>query len=103
MKVFISQPMKGKTQLEILNEKEKSLFKIKDYVFRNFNQDIEIIETYFKDFDGNRLQFLGKSISDGMALCDIAVFLPGWEKADGCRCENFIAIQYGLKILYINE
>jgi hypothetical protein len=103
IKVFISQPMRGKTEKEIKDQKESAIFKIKDYVKRNYNKDIIIIDTFFTNFDGNRLEFLGKSITDGLAIADLSVFLAGWEKADGCICENFIARQYKVKTLYINE
>ena len=101
-KVFISQPMRGKTDDEILSERTKAIACVKEYVHEMYNDDIEIIDTFFKDFNGNRLQFLGKSISEGLALCDIAVFIGEWDEFDGCLCENFIAGIYGVDILYSN-
>lgn len=101
--IFISQPMRGKTDIQISEAKESAIVKIKDFVKRTKNCEIKIIDTFFSDFNGNRLQFLGKSILEGLALADLAVFLPNWEKMDGCRSEHFVAVQYGVEILYINE
>jgi hypothetical protein len=94
-KIFVSQPMRGKTQDEILSERGKALEQLKKTI-GNF----EIIDTYFTDFNGNRLQFLGKSIMEGLALADIALFVGDWENFDGCRCEQFIAAQYQVPCLY---
>jgi hypothetical protein len=63
--------------------------------------DFELIDTYFGDLDGNRLQFLGKSISDGVALADEVVFMDDWETYDGCRTEHFVATQYKVPCVYL--
>jgi hypothetical protein len=98
MKIFISQPMKGKTKEAILKERNEALDKLKSSI-----GGFELIETYFADFNGNRLQFLGKSISEGLALADVALFIGDWEHYDGCRCEHFIAVQYGVPCRYYNR
>jgi hypothetical protein len=103
--VFISQPIKGKTKEEILKNRKNAiefLERKKAIAFLDTKfEAYEVIDSYFKDFDGNHLEFLAESISK-LAKADTVVFLRGWEKADGCRCEHFIACQYGLHILYIN-
>ena len=97
MKIFISQPMRGKTQEEILSERERGIAFIKE---QYPTEEVEIIDTYFKDFDGNRLQFLGKSIMDGLAKADIALFIGDFETYDGCCCEHFVAVKYGVQVRY---
>lgn len=97
IKVFISQPMRGKTEKQILDEKNKAISSLTKLV----REEVEIIDTYFKDFNGNRIEFLGKSILDGLGKCDVAVFLNGWDSADGCLCEHFVAVRYGVKCLYL--
>jgi hypothetical protein len=97
-KVFVSQPMKGKTQEDILSERNKALEWLK-----SARWDFELIDAYFADFNGNRLQFLGRSISEGLALADVALFIGDWENFDGCRCEQFIAAQYKIPCLYYKE
>jgi hypothetical protein len=98
-KVFISQPMRGKTNEQILAERERAVETAASY----FNQDmVEIIDTFFTDFNGNRLEFLGKSVMEGLARADVAVFVGDWQNYDGCRCEHFIAAQYKVPCLYVN-
>jgi hypothetical protein len=94
-KVFVSQPMKCKMPEEIISERNKALEWLK-----NGGWEFELIDTYFEDFNGNRLQLLGKSISEGLALADAALFIGDWENFDGCRCEQFIASQYKVPCLY---
>jgi hypothetical protein len=94
-KVFVSQPMRGKTEEQIISERDAAL-----KAFKEAHGPFELVDTYFKDFDGNRLQFLGKSISEGLALADIALFIGDWENFDGCRCEQFVAAQYRVPCAY---
>ena len=99
-KIFISQPMKGKTEEHIKEIRQNAINTLK-FMYPNLINEYEIINTHFTDFNGNRLQFLGKSIMEGLAIADVAVFLDDWEKYDGCRCEHFIASQYKIHCLYI--
>jgi hypothetical protein len=94
-KIFVSQPMKGRTAEEISKGREDALLWLESRCY-----DFEALDTHFKDFNGSRLQFLGKSISEGLALASIALFVGDWERHDGCRCEHFIASQYGVPCLY---
>jgi hypothetical protein len=94
-KLFVSQPMKGKTSEEILAQREKALAAVKKRI-----GPFELIDTFFADFNGNRLEFLGKSVSEGLAIADAALFIGDWHKYDGCRCEHFIAAQYGVPCHY---
>jgi hypothetical protein len=95
-KIFISQPMKGRSAEAILETRNRVIEALR-YVY---GVDVNVIDTFFKDYRGNRLQFLGKSIMEGLAFADVAVFVDDWEKYDGCRCEHFIASQYGVKCIY---
>jgi hypothetical protein len=97
-KVFVSQPMRDKTEEQIKSERDAAL-----KAFKEARGPYTLIDTYFKDFDGNRLQFLGKSISEGLALADVALFIGDWENFDGCRCEQFIAAQYKVPCMYYKE
>ena len=97
MKLFISQPMKGKTKEEILADREKAIAS----AFRHFNERPEVIDSYFEDAptDGNApLWHLGKSIQL-LATADAAYFAKGWEEARGCRIENTCAIEYGIDVI----
>lgn len=59
-KLFISQPMKGKTNEEIEAERAKAVEEAKAVL----NDDVEVIDSFFKDasVDASPLWFLGKSI-----------------------------------------
>jgi hypothetical protein len=95
MKLFVSQPMKGKTEAEIRAARDDAL-----RAFREENGAFRLIDTFFAGYDGNRLQFLGKSVSEGLALADAALFIGDWKDFDGCACEHFIAKRYGVPCYY---
>lgn len=96
MKVFISQPMNGKSEQEILEERADIISRIKEY-----NPDAEILDSYFDDYKpstGNvALKYLSKSI-EILADADEAWFGRGWENARGCKIEHDCAIAYGIGI-----
>jgi hypothetical protein len=96
-KIFISQPMRGKTNEEILAERSIAIEKAKE----KLGEDVEVIDTFFNNFDGNRLQFLGKSIMEGLAVADVAVFIGDWREYDGCECENHTAKRYKVPCVYL--
>lgn len=96
MKVFISQPMNGKSDKEILNERELLISKAKE----RYGSDVKIIDSFFKDapHDAKPLWFLGKSL-ELLSTADVAYFAKDWEKARGCRIENISAISYGIEVV----
>jgi hypothetical protein len=96
-KIFISQPMRGKTNEEILAERSIAVEKAKE----KLGEDVEVIDTFFNNFNGNRLQFLGKSITERLAVADAAVFAGDWREYDGCKCENYIAKRYKVPCVYV--
>lgn len=95
MKVFISQPMNGKTEEEIKRERKK----IEDSLCL---VDAEVLNTIFELEIDNPIIYLAKSIEQ-LAIADIVVFANGWKKARGCRIEHDIAKSYGKKILFLGE
>ena len=95
-KLFISQPMNGKTDEQILSEREKAIKIAKEIL----SEDVEVIDTFYTDFspDAKPLQYLARSISD-LAKADIAYFSEGWQEARGCKIEHECVVQYGVKII----
>lgn len=81
-KLFISQPMKGKTNEEIEAERAKAVL----------NDDVEVIDSFFKDapVDARPLWFLGKSI-ELLSVADAAYFAKDWDKYRGCKIEHTCA------------
>lgn len=100
MKIMISQPMRGKTEEQIRNEREDLIKQLEaegheviDTIFTNVNPGIGNIDL--------AMYYLSMSI-EAMSKVDGVVFLNGWEAARGCRIENQIAKEYGKFIKYIN-
>jgi hypothetical protein len=95
-KLFISQPMRGKTDEEILAVRQKAIESVK----RNFGEDVEVIDSFFQNAptEANPLWFLGKSI-ELLSTADVVYFAKGWEEARGCRIENTCAIEYGIDVI----
>ena len=99
IKVFISQPMAGRTEADILGERShiKSIFTdIYSEVF-----DVEFIETYDQEEGLSALEMLGESIKK-LADADIFVEAPGAWKARGCMVEENAARNYDIPIRFIN-
>ena len=99
-KIMVSNGLRGKASPEAYVEKCREAV---DRHYTEKGEDFERINTYFAVYDGNRLQFLGRSISEGLAIADEVVFMDDWEKYDGCRCEHFIATQYGVPCVYLRS
>lgn len=95
LKLFISQPMKGKTNGEIQKEREYLISMAKEL----YGDDIEVLDSFFEGFETsnwNSLRFLAESIKL-LSEADIAIFSKDWESARGCRIEHECAIQYGME------
>ena len=92
-KLFISQPMKGKTDEEILKDREVAIEKAKE----ECGEDVEVIDSFFQNapVDARPLWFLGKSL-ELLSAADIVYFAPGWEEARGCKIEHICAVEYGI-------
>ncbi len=100
MKVFISQPMRDKTDEQIKEERAKAVSRIKE----KYNEDVEIIDSFFENapHDAKPLWFLGKSL-ELLANADIAYFCKDWEKYRGCKIEHTCAKEYGIKLMESEE
>lgn len=93
IKLFISQPMRDKTNEEIERERQNAIQSVKE----KYGDDVEVIDSFFKDapHDAKPLWFLGKSL-ELLASADVAYFCKDWEIYRGCRIENQCAIEYGI-------
>ena len=92
-KLFISQPMKGKSDEEILKERNKAIAKAE----RLCDDAVEVLDSFFQGApaDAKPLWFLGKSL-EVLSQADVVYFAPGWEDARGCRIEHQCAVEYGI-------
>lgn len=91
-KLFISQPMRGLSDEEILKTREEIRIKAE----RTIGEPVELIQSFLEDFKpiGNiPVAYLGKSISL-LATADVAYFGEGWKDARGCKIEHEVAVEY---------
>ena len=96
MKIMISQPMNGRHDAEIRNERDEVIKKLQA-------MHIDVIDTFFEDNVVNHpradVYLLSKSILK-MCEADAVIFIGNWQEARGCCIEHEVAKRYGIKILY---
>jgi len=93
-KLFISQPMKDKTDEEINAVREEAIRRAKE----KLGEDVEVIDSFIENapHDARPLWFLGKSL-ELLSTADIAYFAKGWNDYRGCRIEHICAEEYGIE------
>ena len=89
MRIMISQPMNGKTEKQIRDERKYLIQELEE-------QGHEVIDTIIKDFDDevSPILYLAKSI-EFLDKADAVIFMKSWEKARGCIIEHETALRYG--------
>lgn len=97
MKVFISQPMNGRDEKTILDERAKMFQKVQA---KYPTESIELIDSYIPEACPTSRKhkgswYLGKSL-EFLSEADLAVFAPGFEKAKGCLVEYITAKFYNI-------
>ena len=104
MKAMLSQPMAGKTEDEITEDRDRAIAYLE-------GQGYEVINTRFTDewYSQENMKkrgvvniplcFMAKSL-EHMCLVDVVYFVKGWENARGCRIEHEAAKAYGVTIIY---
>ena len=95
MKVFLSQPMRGRSHEVIAAERADILEQL-----RIVYPDVKFIDSFFGiECNFNPLECLGESLKL-LSKADCAYFVDGWQYARGCRIEHQCCLDYGIKILY---
>ena len=97
MKVMISQPMKGKTNEQIREERTHLVKRLQD-------EGIEVVDTVFENAPADEdvaIYMLSQSIRY-IGKVDAVYFMKGWEKARGCKVEHQVAVEYGKQVYYEN-
>ena len=94
-KLFISQPMKDKTNEEIKEERNEIVKRVTE----RFGE-VEVIDSFFENAPHNAkpLWFLGKSL-ELLSTADCAYFAEGWKDYRGCKIEHEAAVHYGIDIV----
>lgn len=95
-KLFISQPMKDKSDAEILEVRKKAIELAKE----KLGEDVEVIDSFFQGapHEAKPLWFLGKSFQL-LSTADVVYFAEGWKDYRGCKMEHMAASEYGLEII----
>ena len=98
-KVFISQPMKGLSDAEILEDRNRAIAWAKEKY-----GEVKILESFFQGapVEAKPLWFLGESLKV-LADADVAIFLPGYDMARGCKIELACAMEYGITTVALGE
>ena len=106
VRLFVSQPMRGKSDEEIESEREDLIAIAKDvYAGRG---EVEVIDSFFKgglDVPAGAkapLYYLSKSL-ELLATADVAIFAKDWREARGCRIEHECAEQYRVPMIELAE
>ena len=98
MKIMISQPMKGKTNEQIREERA-------ELVQRLIEEGHEVLDTVFENAPADEdvaIYMLSQSIRY-VGKADALYFTRGWENARGCKIEHEVAVQYGKEVFYANN
>ena len=92
-KLFISQPMKGKTDEEIIHERNVAIRRAKAVL----KEYVQVIDSFFEKApaDANPVWFLRQAIKL-LSTADIVYFTVGWDKDRGCEIEHAICVNCGI-------
>lgn len=106
-RVFISQPMTGRTLDEIKKERqdiETIMHELNDGLSTK-GISVKVIDSFDEQafIEGrNPLDCLGDCIKK-MSEANIVVFAPGWDKSRGCRIEHQCAVEYQLATIMLKD
>lgn len=105
IKVFISQPMTGMEEQNILKERERLIEcatkKLKEDIPELLrDQSIYFIDSFIKGAaEVNPLFCLGHSITS-LSKADYIFVAKNWHTARGCQVEVDCALKYGIPIIF---
>ena len=96
-KIYISQPMRGRSTDDIIAER-KAL--VADAAVALQTDEVEVLDTYLNGYTNKPpLRLLALAL-EKMADADAVIFAPGWRDARGCRVEHLAASEYGISIIH---
>ena len=108
--IFISTPMKDKTEEEIERRFEiitELVFTFCKFIRPDFTRkNLNVIDNFHHedlDPDAGKLMHLGRSIQQ-MQDADLVIFDENWSNGNGCMVENTVCDEYGIpNIAYSNN
>ncbi len=96
-KLFISQPMRDKTDEEIKEERAEIVKRVTERF-----DEVEAIDSFIEENAPENanagLWYLGKSL-ELLSTADCAYFAEGWQNYRGCKIEHECAVRYGIDIV----
>lgn len=95
---FISQPMKGKSEDQIREERKELVQKLKEMGYETIDSVFSDFPNVDDEYTSIPLAYLSKSLNL-LAKCNGVAFASGWENARGCKIEHECAKEYGIPIL----
>ena len=101
MRIFISQPMAGRTNEEIESERNR----IVEAAMQQYGYDVKVIDSFMQRIpaDAKPLWLLGESIKL-LSFADVAIFAPYWHDYRGCKIECKACMEYGITAVeYIED
>lgn len=96
-KIYISQPMRGRSTDAIIAER-KAL--VDDAAVALQTDEVEVLDTYLNGYTNKPPLHLLALALEKMADADAVIFAPGWRDARGCRVEHLAASEYGISIIH---
>ena len=99
IKVFISQPMHGLSDEEIVAERNRVVNKFIEamrFQYPTVDAKVTVVNDVFRPYapcNASRLWYLTEAILD-MEIADVIIFCKGWDKASGCRVERTVVENY---------
>lgn len=99
IKVFISQPMHGLSDEEIVAERNRVVNKFIEamkFQYPIMDAKVTVVNDVFRPYapcSASRLWYLTEAIRD-MEIADVIIFCKGWDKASGCRVERAVVENY---------
>ena len=90
-RLFISQPMRDKTDEEILAVREEAIKKTEELI----GEPVKVLDSFFQGspVHAKPLWYLGESIKL-MSKADVVYFVKGWREYRGCKIEHICAAEY---------
>lgn len=99
IKLFISQPMHGLSDEEIISERNRVVEKFIEAMKLQYpivDAKVTVVNDVFRPYapkNASRLWYLTEAIRD-LEIADVIIFAKGWDKASGCRVERAVVENY---------
>lgn len=112
-KIFYCYPMSDVSASDRLKNNQRDYELIKLIMKRRYaisEHEYEIIDNFntklpdkTDDIKCENLYYLGEGIKNIMSKCDIVIMGSGWANSKGCRCEEYIAHEYGITVIDLED